>query len=336
MKRYQVLLYDEEAAFVQALMNYVNRNAKIPILIFAFTNIADVKEYIREHEVDLLIMPDVMLGEAICNHLSTPVLWMVEEWISGELEEDNKIIRYSSASEYVKKMLLLLSNQNKLFQEGRDCVSIAVYSPIGGKEVSRFAQLLSSAQLQTEQNPYKTGIYLPWEEFCEEIDPHCRMEELLYHVKQHTGNISMKMKTLSCSTQGYDTIPNAVDYQELRELTMEDLHWLFQTLKKEGYYHFLIADIGPGSLPTLELLTEFDVIYLPYVRVTDSGKRLECFLQNMQQQQYWNTFSERCFPVAVTMQSLTHERIRLLETKRKAGTVVPLRKGGEGIGGTDL
>ena len=55
MKNYRIVLCDEEEKFVVPFMDYINRNARIPMVAMAFTEMQAAMDYIQEHSVDLIV-----------------------------------------------------------------------------------------------------------------------------------------------------------------------------------------------------------------------------------------------------------------------------------------
>lgn len=328
MKNYKVLLCDSEEGFVVALMNYMNRNQNVPILAMAFTDIGQLMDYMNSHQADLVVLNGKWKRErALDSGSSIPLLWIVEEEAFGQGEwlDGNCISKYSSAPAYIRRMLSILSEQSTCMDgEGRG-VCIAVYSPIGRCGKTKFAHALCQSQTIHIELPNCKCIYLGMEEFGELEDEHHGMETLLYYIKQHIRNLSMKVKSLAMEKHGYDRIVSSPTYQELRELNQEELQWFLDCIRKEGIYDLLVADIGSASLTGLELLTEFDVIYLPYLQNEYSRQKVEAFCRGLKQYGLWEMFSDRCYPILWEEHNGDIEKVRMLEQKRRRGDLTALK-----------
>lgn len=336
MKAYKVLLYSQEEDFVLALMNYINRNPQMPILAMAFTKQAELDSYLKEHSPDLFVTePDVLknkcFGEggmaAVITGSTVPVLWMLDTE-SGEKAERNSvripdlayvIPKYSPASVYCRKMLQILSEVHPYRNLGNPFTCVGVYSPVGRCGKTTLSKALCRYYSADRHENGSGCLYLGWEEFAEHIDEKQSMEELLYYIRQKTENISLKIKSLAIEECGYDSIPCAVSYQELREIRREDLSWLFHQLRSEGIYHWLVADIGSGSLSDLELLAEFDVLYLPCLQEAHAKQKVAGFCRNLQAQKDWEALAEHCYPVFLKEDGISPEEVRSLEQGRRDG-----------------
>ncbi|MBQ8148629.1 MAG: hypothetical protein IJ040_07575 [Lachnospiraceae bacterium] len=335
MKHYKVLLCDEEEKFVLALMNYVNRKEQVPVLVMAFTKHEEAREFLREHKPDLIITG--WERSRLTVDVNIPFLRIVEEmvWEQDSVPQSERIFKYSSAPEYVRKMMQLLHKERHLWCENQTGICIGVYSPIGRCGTTFLAHELCKTQVSNSDLSGKQCIYLGWENYAEEADSNCRMEELLYYIKQRTDNISMKMNALAIQTQGYDQIPNMKNYQELRELNMEDLQWLFECVQNEAYYDALIADIGSGSLADLRLLDKFHVIYMPYHSRGSSLRKVQQFIESMKQLEVWDSFAGKTYPILMDEELCTTD-VQRMEEERRKGTLDTLETGGDRIGRRDL
>lgn len=326
MKNYRVLLFDEEEQFVVTLMNYVNRNSQIPILILAFTNEEEVTDFLKGHKPDLIVVNRKIDSSIFCKEEKIPVIWIVDEWKEQEEEpkEESYIFKYSPASVYVHRMLGVLSEKKCSFAYGKQMNAVAVYSPVGRCGTTGLAKEL--CRTYSAQGGGKAVLYIGWEEFPSQWDDERRMEQCLYYIKQRTDNISMKLKALSMEKQGYDQLPSGGIYSELRELELEDIRWLMERIEAEGYYDFLVVDVGSGSLSKLEFLTEFNVVYLPYLQELHVEQKISQFVKMMQLLPEWEGFSEKCFPVLMTGQIMNMEQCQLLEQERKGGNLQTIQQ----------
>lgn len=326
MKKYKVLLGDPEERFAVALMNYINCSTQLPFLAMAFTNPADIKAYLSEHKADLLVISS--LWKAYWRSQSEtmqPLLWITEEnYAQTEKEEEHLISKYSTGTEYVRCMLKLLSREHPLPGVGAGGSCIAVYSPVGRCGKTRLSQAL--CQGYTGHGMEGGGLYLGMEEYGNPDMEYHKMEELLYYIKQQAPNLSIKLKTLAQNMQGYDYIPSPLSYRELWELERADIAFLLNAIRQEGYYSLLVADIGAGSLIRPEILTEFDGIYLPYVRDKKAEGKVWAFCQVLKNLGLWKTLSEYCYPICMEDRELMPEEGRELEQDRQDGKLIALNR----------
>lgn len=321
MKTYKVALCDKEEEFILALMNYLNRSTQIPILSMAFTKEDEMLVYLTVHKVDLIVTEVLPVTIQDTVNRTTPILfsYMSENFEEpiGEVTGNYRIFKYSPASEYIRVMLRIFSEEEGALPSAGSGICVAVYSPIGRSGKTMLAQAL--CRYYSGQGLEKKSIYLGMEEYgvlgCENH----RMEELLYFIKQRTSNISMKIKSLAMEVQGYDSIPSAVSYEELKELNLEDFKWLLTALRQEGVYDYIMIDVGSASLSGMGLLKEFDVVYLPYLQDSDSKQKWKSFYESLMQRDLKNEALEHWYPVYVAKDGISCEAIQLLEQKRQSG-----------------
>lgn len=380
LKNYKVVICDEDASFAIALMNYINRNRRLPILAMVFTDSRRLQEYLISHSVDLLVMDEAIgwqesdvVSETDAGQESDavskadvgqepyilsaaekrkrqnvkwqtatqiPILWLLRsEAVLQEKDEERVVIsKYSKASVLVKRMLELLGTEKMVMGNVQDGISVAVYSPIGRCGKTRLAESLCrywNIQDAEGNGKYGRSIYLGLEEYGRG-GGEAVMETLLYYLKQRSEKLEAQLKTWIQVQSGFDSIPSADCYQELRELDAADIKWLTETLRRAGGYRYLVADIGGGSLADLNILQVFDVIYLPYLQEETVQKKLEVFCNCRRLINNWNEFAKKCYPIAVEDILKKAEGISEMEKGRMNGSLQNLqawmeerRKGGE-------
>lgn len=316
MKTYKVVLCDKEEEFVLALMNYLNRSTQIPILSMAYTKEDEMLVYLMAHKVDLIVTERLSVTMEDTVNRTTPILYSCISNDTEILMEKYRIFKYSPASEYIRTMLRIFSNEESLQVSGNG-ICMAVYSPIGRSGKTMLAQAL--CRYYSGQGT--KSIYLGMEEYGVLGYESHRMEELLYFIKQRASNISMKMKSLAIETQGYDSIPGAISYEELKELDSEDLSWLFTALRQEGMYEYTVFDVGSASLSGVELLQEFDVVYLPYLQDSNSEQKWKSFCKHLMQSELEDEVLEHWYPVYITKEGVSCAEVQLLEQKRQSGSL---------------
>lgn len=335
MKNYKVLLGDSEESFVVALMNYINRNRQLPILAMAFTTPADLEVYLSAHKADLLVISSGWVKtELFRNDLDIPLLRIVEE--EGELEQGNRgegyISKYTPGSGYVRQILGILSQKRAFLESEGSCICMAVYSPIGRCGKTRLSQALCASNSFNEGLAEGRKLYLGMEEYGNPDTEYHGMEELLYYMKQKSSNLSMKIKAIAKEEAGYDKLFSPLTYQELRELQKEDVEFLLNAIRLEGFYSFLLVDIGPASLATLEILAEFDVIYLPYLRNAEAQNKLRAFCQTLKNLNVWDRVSGNCYPILLEDREIVSGAAYELEQLRQKGNIPTLEQFFHGAG----
>lgn len=327
MKNYKVLLCDTEEGFVVALMNYMNRNPGIPMLAMAFTQLDTMLEYLNSHKADLIVINAEWNKEGVdVSGITIPILWILEEKPEKQKEQEgsNYISKYTAAPVYTRRMLQLLSEHGSSMRAEGNGTCIAVYSPLGRCGKTRLTHELCKSQTVCYESPKKKGIYIGMEEFCEPMENEHGMETLLYYIKQRTANISMKVKSLAVEGPGYDILVSALTYQELRELERKEFQWFLECIRREDCYDMLFADIGSGSLPCLELLLDFDAVYLPYLQDEHSRLKVQAFCRALKQYGIWESLSMKCFPILIEGDCGYGKEVLLLEQRRNAEDLAAL------------
>lgn len=297
MKKFRVVLCDTEENFVIPFMNYINRNAQIPMLAMAFTEIETAMDYIQKHPPDLIVSgwEEPAFKECV-GKLS--VLWLmdIEQTQESDRNPQYEMGRFFSASVYVNRMMKILYAEHQSFCAGIQGICLAVYSPIGRSGTTRLAHKL--CQVLSALPAAGGCIYLGWECFASEQDEKLPMEELLYYIKQRNTSISVKVKELAQQRHGYDVIESAGDYRQLRELTREDICWFLQRVREKGIYTHLVADIGTSCLTELDALAEFDGIYIPVLEEEQAERKVQTFIRQMMRQGVWKELYDKCYPIA--------------------------------------
>lgn len=58
VRQYNVGIYDTDRKYISKLMDYINNDIDNPLLVIGFSTKEKLEEYLDEHQLDLLIMPE--------------------------------------------------------------------------------------------------------------------------------------------------------------------------------------------------------------------------------------------------------------------------------------
>lgn len=318
MKTYTVVLFDRDEEYVLALMNYLNRGTQIPILSMAFTDENEMLSFLREHKVDLVITEVLSVDIKKTLNAEAPVLFTYYSETKTIPDHSYQIFKYSPASEYIRMILQILSEEKEAVHMSGSGECIAVYSPIGRCGKTKLAESLCACYCSEHMNG-KNSLYIGMEEYGVLGKDNYKMNELLYLIKQRSNNISMKLKSMCDRRNGYDSIPSAVSYEELKDLNQEDFKWFIGSLCQEGVYDYILFDVGSASLYSIDVLQEFHVVYLPYLSDEESMQKWNSFCRVVKEKDIPAEILARWYPVAAEKIEFQTQKIQLLEEQRRYG-----------------
>lgn len=254
---YTVGLLDSDVGYGQALMEYINMRAKVPIRLSFFSDPERLREYLRTNSMSLLLVGEAWRQiEADCR-----VLVLTEQ--REKVEREDVIFRYQNVNQVLTEILKYLHLEE--VHKGDTPRFFAVLSPVKRCGKSTLSKLLC--------DHLGNCLYVDWQGFSSETGDSELGARFLYCMKsrnEEMGNVLERIITHDCMQ-----VPSSRDYRDLRQLDQEDLGWFREFLKRRGDGICAVFDVEDTVLHDLNILREFDQIYMPYLESDMSKKKVE-------------------------------------------------------------
>ncbi|TCL00081.1 AAA domain-containing protein [Natranaerovirga hydrolytica] len=259
MNYYELILGDEDIHYSTNLIEYINSDKEQLIRARGFSNQEMLNHYVQNNPIDILLITPSMYKDTFKNADIKAIIILAEGKMKKELEKIPIINKYQNIDNILKKIIDLYAevNEEKLFTSNRTTKLIGIYSPIGrcGKtSISiRLCGLLSKKTkvLCINMEPFNSLSQ------DKNSDIQYTFSDLLYYARQKHPNIILKLESIIEKINGMDYIYPVRYYQDLNEIQKEELVGLFQILKEETKYDYIIINFSSHLYDyTLELLKQ--------------------------------------------------------------------------------
>ncbi|MCI8724870.1 MAG: hypothetical protein HFG66_01860 [Hungatella sp.] len=272
-------VYDVDPVYARRFADVVNQKEKVPFEVIPFTTLEALKEYVKKHSVEILLISDSMPRELIEGLKVNSVVALAEGETVNSSDSYPSVYKYQAAGNIIREVMACYCEQpveNPLVLLGRRSRVLGIYSPIG-------RCLKTSLALTLGQQLAKEGtvLYVGLEEFSgfsRIIDGQCKSDfsDVLYFFRQ--GNLDiMRLRSLAYTWKEMDYLPPVRYPEDLEQLTGEEAGSLVEKLAGEMGYSYIIVDAGRPGRNLIPVLEHCDVIYMPVKEDGVSSAKLEEF-----------------------------------------------------------
>ena len=315
MRRTELLICHEDAAYAARLSGYLQAGAFDGINVQVFTAPDPLQDYLKKMEdarhtedVFVLISPALLVEIMQLPAYCTPVL------LSPEREDGPDdlpvICQFQRAPDLQQAILEIvqkgrggnglqgdaaLQAENKVMREAE---VIGVYSPVGRSGKTILA--LSLGQIIAEQ---KKTLYVNLEDyhgFAQLVHRGGGMDlaDLIYRMRQSSGSMAASLGGVVRSFGSLDYIQPPASACDIRDVGIGEWKELVKRLALEGEYETIILDMGTQIEEVNQLLSLCSVIYVPVLSDPWSGAKLAQMRDELEMTG-WGFLKERMQPVSV-------------------------------------
>lgn len=260
-------IYDEESPYASQLMEYLSREQKPDIRIILFTSMEHLLSYIQEHILEVLLISEESFGAIGSKNnirhillLSDDVTLMGKEHsledndlTSSDLSENIgqtdtqyvRVFRYQKPGRIEERIKIILrtgESQIAKYQKEEAVQFYGIVSPEGGSGKTTFCLVLGQLLARNQR-----VLYIDLEDMGSTLsgeENKGSMTELIYLIKQRRTDLMIKLQEMSIRAGEMDIITAVSCFEDLRELTNEDVDFLLQEIRACGVYQKVLFDIG--------------------------------------------------------------------------------------------
>lgn len=267
MKNKRMVLCDRETEYVQQMTDYLKKKEDFPFEIHAYTEPEKMTEFVRGHEVELLVVSESVYTGEMGELAGGRILLLKEsEGGKGDLPQTDK---YQSAENIYR--CVIGKYLERLPEGGRAAAGqgaggsraglIGLYSPVRRCLQTSFALSLGQALARR----YKT-LYISFEQYAGwngilgregEKD----LSDLLYYLEEEEEKFRYRMRLVERKTGSLYYIPPVYAGQNLVYITAQQWRTLLDRIAGEGGYEYVILDLSEGLQGIFELLRMCSRIY---------------------------------------------------------------------------
>lgn len=281
---------DLETEYARNFMEYMNRKRNIPFEVQAFTNVEALEAFCREQEIELLLISDKAMCDAV-RALPVGKLVILSEGVHYPgLAQYPSVYKYQVSDNVIREVMEVYGAEE--VSPLRECVLkkktevIGIYSPVGRVQKTSFA--LTLGQVLANE---RAVLYINLENYSgfeQIIGDGCErtLSDLLYYLRQENTNLVHKVNGMVQSLQNLDYIPPVFIPSDILSTTGEEWLLLLDELCKYSSYEVIILDFGDGVQDLLRILDECDRIYMPVRRDILSEAKVQQFENHLRTWEY--------------------------------------------------
>ena len=284
MKQGILAIYDKDTAYACRLMEYLNQNEGFFLEARVFTDLLHLQDYLEEVQIEVLLVGEMISLDTIEKEHIRHIMLLSEHGMVYEESEYPHLYKYQSMEGLVKEIGLCYTGAGArvipgLLEMENDKTLIAVFSPFGGSGKTLFSialgQALSEGAGIYNENPDTPGnrrhttrrvLYIGMEmmsSFEAEENIRGNLSDILYWVRERKEGCLAGLTLMTEKRGDLDCIFSSDYYEDLLDLTKEDMDFLIKELCKNTPYEVIIFDIGCWNPATFYLLEQMQEIYMP-------------------------------------------------------------------------
>lgn len=273
----KVAIFDHDINYADNFADFMNNRDKLPFTVISFSSEQQLIHYLRDHDVELLLIDKSVDFIQLPENLKKIVL--SEEQKTDGPNHYPYIYKYQSMDLIVKEILAFYyeeREENTIMAQSGKARIIGIYSPINRCSKTSFA--LTMGQVLSKE---KKVLYLNLEEysgFTKLIgeNENGTLSDLLYFYQQKKYSIA-RVTSIIQTWGDLDYIPPVCYPDDLCETTAKELAELIDMIAKESFYEIIIVDVGPLGRKVNPILEQCHVIYMPIKEDAISSAKIEEF-----------------------------------------------------------
>lgn len=286
MKQGVLAIYDRDIGYACQLMEYLNQKADFLLESRVFTNLINLKDFLEENPVELLLLGEDIALEEFFKEKATHIMLLAEHGMVREAGEYPFLYKYQSMEGLVKELAMCYASPMMLrvlpevVETEHNKKLIGVFSPFGGSGKTLFSLALGQAlsdnagmyskagEGNKKQNisKYQRVLYIGMElvsSFEEEENIRGNLSDILYWIRERKEGCLTGISLMAEKRGRLDCIFSPDYYEDLMGVTEEDIKFFLMELYKNTSYEIIIFDIGCWNSAMFFLLEQMDEIYMP-------------------------------------------------------------------------
>lgn len=268
---------DTDKLYVRNLMQYINHRQSIPLKLQAFTSSELLKEYARQHEIELLLISTEAMDEEIAELKIGKIVVLTEDG-AVELKGFPSVNRYQASGSLVQEVMQYYGTGSMavVFAAAKLAATrlIGVYSPIRRCGKTSFALALGEAYARDRR-----VLYVNLEEFSGFrglLGREYRMDisDLLYFFREEKQGMLARVEEVAQKLQHISYLPPAMCPADMKAVQPEEWReWFLLLMQSE--YEVIIVEPGECVNGLEEILGLCNVIYMPFLEDKTAYAKLE-------------------------------------------------------------
>ncbi len=267
MSEKNLVICDRELGYANTLAENILEREELGVNVLIFSSVEKAMCFAERNQIHILII-DAELCEQREQYPKAEVYFvMVTEKYHNIDETIKPIYKYQNATRiigdifeaYVEK-----TEKNVLKGHANSQVCLeAVYSPIRGIGKTKFAIAWGKELARNHKVLYLNLEEYPGFEVNGPDETKLNIGDLLYFMKQKTGNLGLRLQSAVQKLGNMDYIPPIYLASDLKAVREEEWMELLIEILSLGFYDFIILDIGECVQGLFRILQMCDHVYTP-------------------------------------------------------------------------
>lgn len=260
-------VYDRDPFYAERLSDYVNRKGKGMFQAQAFTSREKLEEYMREHEVDVLLAGENADLDSLDSRYAGRSIFLSEDRTGGGEGKKKEIYKYQSGDDIIREVMACYCEMpgaagGSGSGYGKAGRMIGVYSPVGrcGKTSLAFSigQILAREErvLFASLDSFTGFAGLMGERWKRDLS------DLVYYHKQ--GRLTAaRLNTVLHFIGDMAWLPPMSFPEDYCQISSEEMAGMFGKIAGEGQFETVVLDIGNFGKQAVPFLRLCQVIFMP-------------------------------------------------------------------------
>lgn len=259
MNQRSLVIGDREKSYVNHMADYLHRKANSYFEIYAYTDMAKLKEFLADRPVDVLLISESAY-EPEMNRENVGTVFVLNESGLLQWENVNNVDKYQSCENILKEIqnkdIENMEEAPRKLKKKENLQIIGLFSPIRRCLQTTFG--LTMGQILARKH---RTLYLNFEYFSGFSQMMCRdfpvdISDLLYYFAGSKDKLIYRLESMTEHIGGLDYIPPMIAGDTLTQVQGEQWLALLKEIAENSDYEYLILDLSDdiqGLFPILQM-----------------------------------------------------------------------------------
>lgn len=272
-------VYDVDPFYADRFAEFVNQKEKVPFNVMAFTTLERLKNYAKDHEIELLLINSAVPREEIERLGAVRVVTLADGEVVPVEGHYPSVYKYQATDSLMREVMACYCAgpvPPPFTVVGRTGDIIGVYSPVNRCLKTSFA--LTAGQLLSRESKV---LFISLED-CSGLGKllgetfQADLSDLLYFFGQ--GSYSwVRLSSVIYSWGDLDYIPPVRYPEDLCQVTAEEMADLLARISRESAYDTVVVDLGVFGKKAAPVLEVCSTVYMPVKDDCVSAAKVEEF-----------------------------------------------------------
>lgn len=285
MSEKNLVICDREVRYANGLGENIAEREDLAVKVYVCSNLERVLELAKDKRIHIFIVDEQFAYTQRTQIGANQIFVLARGKVADLGEEEWAIGKYQCADEIIREVFEFYvdrTKENVMRSMNKERAKLlAVYSPIHRVGKTSFAIALGK-----ECAKKKKVLYLNLEEYAgfdERKEEELNLGDLLYYLKQGSGNLGIRLKSTTKKADELDVVSPIPIVLDLKEVTWNEWEVLIEEILENSVYEIVILDVGESIQGLFQLLEMCDRVYMPVLDDEISARKMQQYQKNVEQ-----------------------------------------------------